>query len=237
MTEHVDFELQETLHRRRAAAARRLFLLPGAAASSPTPRCRSTPTSMSRRRRSNRAQGRAERHARQVREHIRALSSKGYQGQFKAGEMPDLVICFIPSEPALHAAFEAEPSLYDYALEQKVLIVRPTTLIGLLRTVELGWRQERSRRGGRDRRRRRKLHSRSGSSSTTSPRPAVSSSSATKSYNCAVGSLESRIMPQLRRIEEMGVASGKAIEPPKGRLRSPSADHRAGAPDTSPDEA
>ena len=84
-----------------------------------------------------------ERHARQAREHVRSLSSKDYQGQFKAGEMPDLVICFIPNEPALHAAFAADPTLFDYALERNVLLVSPTSLIGLLRTMELGWRQER----------------------------------------------------------------------------------------------
>src|SRR5262249_60473456 len=84
-----------------------------------------------------------DRHARQAREHVRALSSKDYQGQFKAGEMPDLVICFIPNEPALHAAFSADPELFDYALERNVLLVSPTSLIGLLRTMELGWRQER----------------------------------------------------------------------------------------------
>ncbi len=53
------------------------------------------------------------------------------------------MICFIPNEPALHAAFAADPELFDYALKLNVLLVSPTSLIGLLRTMELGWRQER----------------------------------------------------------------------------------------------
>ena len=145
MTEHVDFELQETLRtedgRLRPDA---LFLLPEGrsfVADSKVPLdafldAQEAEVESER-------QVHLERHARQAREHVRALSSKDYQGQFKAGEMPDLVICFIPNEPALHAAFAADPELFDYALERNVLLVSPTSLIGLLRTMELGWRQER----------------------------------------------------------------------------------------------
>ena len=49
----------------------------------------------------------------------------------------------MPNEPAMHAALAADPELFDYALERNVLLVGPTSLIGLLRTMELGWRQER----------------------------------------------------------------------------------------------
>ena len=145
MTEHVDFELQETLRteegRLRPDA---LFLLPEGrsfVADSKVPLdafLDAQEVEVESERRVH-----LERHARQTREHVRALSSKDYQGQFKPGEMPDLVVCFIPNEPALHAAFGADPDLFDYALERNVLLVSPTSLIGLLRTMELGWRQER----------------------------------------------------------------------------------------------
>ena len=49
------------------------------------------------------------RHARQAREHITKLASKRYQDQFASGESPDFVVCFIPHEAALHAAFDADP--------------------------------------------------------------------------------------------------------------------------------
>ena len=145
MTEHVDFELQETLRTddgRLRPDAR--FLLPEGrsfVADSKVPLdafLDAQEAEVESERLSE-----LERHARQAREHIRSLSSKDYQGQFKAGEMPDLVICFVPNEPALHAAFAADPTLFDYALERSVLVVSPTSLIGLLRTMELGWRQER----------------------------------------------------------------------------------------------
>ncbi|MGE0068535.1 MAG: DNA recombination protein RmuC, partial [Solirubrobacterales bacterium] len=145
MTEHVDFELQETLRTedgRLRPDAR--FLLPEGrsfVADSKVPLDAFLDAQESEA--ESERQVHMQRHARQAREHVRALSSKDYQGQFKAGETPDLVICFIPNEPALHAAFAADPELFDYALERNVLLVSPTSLIGLLRTMELGWRQER----------------------------------------------------------------------------------------------
>jgi DNA recombination protein RmuC len=155
------------------------------------------------------------RHARQVRDHITKLASKRYQDQFDSGETPDFVVCFMPSEAALHAAFEAEPSLYDYALEQKILIATPTTLVGLLRTVELGWRQEQIAEQAQEiASAARELHSRMGAFLEHFAKAGRQLNSATKSFDDAVGSLESRIMPQLRRIEEMGAASGKELEEP-----------------------
>ncbi len=156
------------------------------------------------------------RHARQVRDHITKLSSKRYQDQFESGETPDFVVCFMPSEAALHAAFEAEASLYDYALEQKILVATPTTLVGLLRTVELGWRQEQIAEQAQEiAAAARELHSRTGSFVEHFAKAGRQLTSATKSFDDAVGSWESRIVPQLRRIEEMGAASGKELEEPR----------------------
>ena len=156
------------------------------------------------------------RHARQVRDHITKLSSKRYQDQFESGESPDFVVCFMPSEAALHAAFEAEASLYDYALEQKILVATPTTLVGLLRTVELGWRQEQIAEQAQEiAAAARELHSRSGSFVEHFAKAGRQLNSATKSFDDAVGSWESRIVPQLRRVEEMGAASGKELEEPR----------------------
>ncbi|MGC1166821.1 MAG: DNA recombination protein RmuC [Solirubrobacterales bacterium] len=218
MTEHVDFELQETLRtedgRLRPDA---LFLLPEGrsfVADSKVPLDAFLDAQESEVESERRAH--LDRHARQAREHVRALSSKDYQGQFKAGEMPDLVICFIPNEPALHAAFGADPDLFDYALERNVLLVSPTSLIGLLRTMELGWRQERMvAEAAEIADAANTLHTRFGKFITDFDSVGRRLESATKSYNSAVGSMEGRLLPQLRKVEDLGIAPGKAIEPPE----------------------
>ncbi|MET0559504.1 MAG: DNA recombination protein RmuC [Solirubrobacterales bacterium] len=218
MTEHVDFELQETLRTedgRLRPDAR--FLLPEGrsfVADSKVPLDAFLDAQEAE------VEGdrlvELERHARQAREHVRALSSKDYQGQFKPGEMPDLVICFIPNEPALHAAFAADPTLFDYALERNVLVVSPTSLIGLLRTMELGWRQERmvaeaaeiAEAAGT-------LHARFSKFLGDFERVGKGLTTAANAYDSAVGSMDRRLLPQLRKVEGLGIAPGKEIEPPE----------------------
>jgi DNA recombination protein RmuC len=218
MTEHVDFELQETLRTedgRLRPDAR--FLLPEGrsfVADSKVPLDAFLDAQESEVEAERRVH--LERHACQAREHVRALSSKDYQGQFKAGEMPDLVICFIPNEPALHAAFGADPELFDYALERNVLLVSPTSLIGLLRTMELGWRQERmvaeaaeiAEAAGT-------LHARFSKFLADFDKVGRGLTSAASAYDSAVGSMERRLLPQLRKVEGLGIAPGKKIEPPE----------------------
>jgi DNA recombination protein RmuC len=218
MTEHVDFEVQETLRGEEGLLRPdAIVTLPGerrVVVDSKVPldaylEVLEAEDESSRK-------GELLRHARQVRDHITKLSSKRYQDQFESGETPDFVVCFMPSEAALHAAFEAEGSLYDYALEQKILIATPTTLVGLLRTVELGWRQERIAAeaqeiasAGRD------LHGRVRVFANHLSKAGRQLESATGAYNDAVGSMESRVLPQLRRFEELGATAGEKIESPK----------------------
>jgi DNA recombination protein RmuC len=218
MTEHVDFEMQETLRTeegRLRPDAR--FLLPEGrsfVADSKVPLdafLDAQECEVESERRTH-----LERHARQAREHVRSLSSKDYQGQFNPGEMPDLVICFIPNEPALHAAFAADPELFDYALERNVLLVSPTSLIGLLRTMELGWRQERMvTEAAQIADAAATMHARFAKFLNDFDKVGRGLSSAAKAYDSAVGSMERRLLPQLRKVESLGVTPNKEIVPPE----------------------
>ena len=218
MTEHVDFEVQTTLHGEDG------MLRPDAIVTLPAERKVVVDSKVPldaylevlEAEDESTRKGELLRHARQVRDHITKLASKRYQDQFDSGDTPDFVVCFMPSEAALHAAFEAEPSIYDYALEQKILIATPTTLVGLLRTVELGWRQERiAAEAQQIATAANELHGRVGVFLRHFSKAGRQLNSAVNAYNDAIGSAESRILPQLRRFQELGAASDEELEVPK----------------------
>ena len=218
MTEHVDFELQQTLRTEEGALRPDvLFRLPEGrsfVADSKVPLDAFLDAQESEVESERRLH--LERHARQAREHVRSLSSKNYQAQFKPGETPDLVICFIPNEPALHAAFAADPGLFDYALERNVLLVSPTSLIGLLRTMEMGWRQEQMVEQATEIAETAKtLHTRFSKFIGDFNSVGNKIEAARKTYNTAVASMEGRLLPQLRNVEKLGIGKGNEIEAPK----------------------
>jgi DNA recombination protein RmuC len=226
MTEHVDFEVQTTLHGEDGMLRPdAIVTLPGerkVVVDSKVPLDAYLEVLEAQDESSRKAE--LIRHARQVRDHITKLASKRYQDQFDSGDSPDFVVCFMPSEAALHAAFEAEPALYDYALEQKILIATPTTLVGLLRTVELGWRQERiAEEAQQIATAANDLHGRIGVFLRHFSKAGRQLGSAVNAYNDAVASAESRVLPQMRRFQELGAAVTEDLETPKPIDQSPRA--------------
>lgn len=79
-------------------------------------------------------------HAKQVRSHVDALASKSYWTGLAAS--PDFTIAFIPNEPLLTAAVEADPNLMDYAFSKRIILANPGTLWALLKTIAFTWQQD-----------------------------------------------------------------------------------------------
>jgi DNA recombination protein RmuC len=145
------------------------------------------------------------RHARQLRQHVDALSAKGYWRSLPA--TPEFVVLFVPGESFLSAALEAEPSLLEYAATRQVVLSTPTTLIALLRTVAYAWTQEALADKARDiHELGRELYDRLGSMGAHLDKLGRSLTSAVASYNKAVGSLETRVLVSARRFAEMEVS-------------------------------
>jgi DNA recombination protein RmuC len=153
------------------------------------------------------------RHARQTREHIVKLASKGYQRQLDA--TPEFVVMFVPSDGIYQAALAADPALIEYGVQQQVLMATPTTLIGLLWAVHYGWRQEQIAQSAREiGESARELHRRLGRFVEPLAKVGRQLDGATAAYNEAVGSFEHRVVPQVRRIEQAGAASERKVQAP-----------------------
>jgi DNA recombination protein RmuC len=153
------------------------------------------------------------RHARQTREHISKLASKGYQRQFDS--TPEFVVMFVPSDGIYQAALAQDPGLIEYGVQQQVLMATPTTLIGLLWAVHYGWRQELIAESAREiADSARELHRRLGRFVEPLGKVGRQLDSAVSSFNEAVGSFEARVIPQVRRIEAAGAASEREVLSP-----------------------
>lgn len=80
-------------------------------------------------------------HIDSIRNHIKALGDKNYQNITKLNS-PDFVLMFLPIEPAFALAVQNEASIFNYAFERNIVIVSPSTLFAVLKTIESIWRQE-----------------------------------------------------------------------------------------------
>jgi len=153
------------------------------------------------------------RHAKQTREHISKLASKGYQRQFDS--TPEFVVMFVPSDGIYQAALGHDPALIEYGVSQQVLMATPTTLIGLLWAVHYGWQQELIAESAREiAESARELHRRLGRFVEPLAKIGKQLDAAVSSYNKAVGSFERGVIPQMRRIEAAGASSEREVTPP-----------------------
>ena len=149
-------------------------------------------------------------HAARVRAHIRALGGKDYGGRIR--DAAEFVVCFMPGEVFLSAALEQDPSLLEFGVDQGVLLATPTTLISLLKAVAYGWNSEKVAESARQiQDLGKEVHERLGIFVGHIEKLGSNLATAVKSYNAAVGSLESRVLPSARKFEELGAASAKPL--------------------------
>lgn len=158
-----------------------------------------------------------EQHARLLMGHARQLGSKSYAEAIE-GQSPDFVVLFLPAETILDAAMTAQPTIWEDAwTRHRVLIATPGLLIALLRTIGVAWQQEEIQRNAQEIADAAKLlYERLGTFTKHVDGVGGALDRAVKAYNDSVGSYERRVLPQARRMEELGaVADGQRITEPR----------------------
>jgi DNA recombination protein RmuC len=153
------------------------------------------------------------RHGQLVARHVEQLAGKQYWSQIQPA--PELVVLFLPGDHFLSAALEANPALLENAIAQKVVLATPATLVSTLAGVAHGWRQqqvienaEQIRQTASD------IFERMLTWQAYYSDMGGALDRAVQSYNRSVASWESRLIPSLRRIREMGAATGAEPEAP-----------------------
>ena len=79
-----------------------------------------------------------------VKRRVSELGEKNYHQLYEM-ESPDFVLLFIPIESAFAIASMEYPALYSDAFERNIIIVTPTTLLAVLKTIDSMWQNEKQK--------------------------------------------------------------------------------------------
>lgn len=143
-------------------------------------------------------------HAKHVRQHAQALSLRSYQDKFDAFEF---VVLFLPAESLFSVAVEHDATLLEFGIEKRVVIASPVQLLGLLRSVALGWKQERlAANAKRISDQAKDLYAGISKVGEHFAKLKKNLDGAVGAYNEAVGSMERNVLPKARRFKELQVA-------------------------------
>jgi DNA recombination protein RmuC len=153
-------------------------------------------------------------HAQKVRAHVTGLARKDYWKGFS--DRVDFVAMFMPGENFYAAVLEHDREIFDFAAKNSVIIVTPSTLIALAKAVAYGWRQEQAALNAQQAvELGRELYQRLSKMTEHMGKVGQGLDKAIGSYNDMVGSYDRKVVPQLRRFEELQIPTeDRSIEAP-----------------------
>ena len=149
-------------------------------------------------------------HAMRIREHLKSLGAKAYWAQFQPA--PEFAILFLPGEIFFSAALQQDPELIEYGVHNNVILATPTTLIGLLKAVAFGWKQDQFTQNAQEVLELGcTMYERIRVFAEHHNEIGKNLNRAAAAYNKANGSLETRLLSTARRFETLGVSKGERI--------------------------
>ncbi len=156
-----------------------------------------------------------ERFARHMAEQVKKLNDKKYWSMYD-GKSAEFVVMFVPGDHFIDAALARKPELLDEAAQRGVILASPSTLIGLLRAVAVGWREHAlTEQAAELFELGKELHDRAATAFEHAGKLGDSIRQAVDRYNKLVGSIDTRMVPTLRKFEDAGAKSGKTLTEPK----------------------
>jgi DNA recombination protein RmuC len=148
-------------------------------------------------------------HAKAVRSYANDLGKKSYWKQFE--KSPDFVVLFIPGEHHLAAAAERDTKLIADAYSNGVIIASTINMLALAKLMAGMWRQEALAEQAHEIHAvGKELYTRLVKLTEHVLSLGQNLDRATRSYNDFVGSLESKVLTQAKRFEELKVIEGSA---------------------------
>lgn len=155
------------------------------------------------------------RFAKHMAEQVKKLNDKKYWSMYD-GKSAEFVVMFVPGDHFIDAALARKPELLDEAAQRGVILASPSTLIGLLRAVAVGWREHAlTEQAAELFELGKELHDRAATAFEHAGKLGDSIRQAVDRYNKLVGSIDTRMVPTLRKFEDAGAKSGKALTEPK----------------------
>ncbi|MGA2407585.1 MAG: DNA recombination protein RmuC [Bacteroidales bacterium] len=151
-------------------------------------------------------------HAKDLRDHVNRLSKKQYWSQFQ--NTPDFVVLYMEVESALNVALMTDKTLLQDAMNNKIILTTPTTLIVVLKSVAMSWQQHnitenalQIMEAAMD------FYGRVNVFADHLDKVGGGLKTALKGYNDAIGSWESRVLPAGRKLEQLKATDNKNILP------------------------
>ena len=156
-------------------------------------------------------------HATNVQRHVDTLASKRYQANLE--ERVDFVAMFIPGENFFAAALEHSPDLLERAYSKNVIVTTPSTLIGLAKTVAYVWRQEKMTENAREAAELgQQLYERIATMAGHIEKLGKALNSSVGHFNAMNSSLDKRVMPTMRKFEDLSIAPPDKAMPEPQRI-------------------
>lgn len=153
-------------------------------------------------------------HLASVRAHVAGLAKAGYH-KLPGVESPDFVVMFVPIEPAFLLSLQGDPALWADAYQQGLLLVGPTTLLYVIRIVNVLWQQELQARSVQDvMNRGAELYDKFVNFVADLEAVGKSLRGAESSYSSAMKKLSEgrgNLIRQVELLKELGVRTGKSL--------------------------